>query len=93
MNGSFLAVSKMTWLTCFCLVACDFQAAESPKAVAFARLPDAVQKTIQSQWSGGKLGEIERIEEDGEVTYDGEITIRGQERDFSISENGTLLSV
>jgi len=68
-------------------------AAEQPKTVALSELPSTVQKTIQAQVGDGKLGKIERVEEDGEVTYEAEMTKGGTDRGFCVAEGGTLLSV
>ncbi|MDB6016234.1 MAG: hypothetical protein JWR19_723 [Pedosphaera sp.] len=68
-------------------------AGAEPKTVSLADVPAAVQRTIQAQSKGGKLGEIERDEKEGEVTYSVGLTQDGKERDFAVAENGRLSSV
>ena len=61
--------------------------------VALSETPATVQNTIQTQTAGGNLGDIDKVPGDM-TTYDVELTSKdGQERDFSVSENGALLSV
>ena len=79
----------LLWLLC----AAMGMAAEVRKAVTFAELPAAVQKTIATQAGNGKRGEIERVEEDGEVSYEAEIVKDGRERDIAVGEDGTLQSI
>jgi hypothetical protein len=68
--------------------------AEDPSiTVTLSETPAAVQKTIQTQTAGGNLGDIDKVPGDI-TTYDVEGTTKGgQEHDFSVSENGALLSV
>lgn len=68
-------------------------AVEPAAQVAFALLPPAVQKGIQAQLGSGKLGDIKRDEEHGEVSYVAEITKDGRSRDYTLDEDGALLSV
>ncbi|TAK96322.1 MAG: hypothetical protein EPO07_14665, partial [Verrucomicrobia bacterium] len=68
-------------------------AADETKAVSLSSLPAAAQKTIQSHLGGDKLGEIERVEEDGEVSFDVTITKGETEHSLSVGEDGTLLSL
>ena len=62
--------------------------------IPLSSLPAAVQKTIQAQVGDGKMGDITN-EADGEETiYDVDLTAKdGSERDFSVAQDGTLLSV
>ncbi|HTB84458.1 MAG TPA: hypothetical protein VK742_12455 [Candidatus Sulfotelmatobacter sp.] len=66
---------------------------DQSKTVALSETPAAVQKTIQTQTSGGTLGDIDKVA--GAITtYDVELTAKdGQERDFTVAEDGVLLSV
>jgi hypothetical protein len=79
----------LVWLLC----AATGVAAEVRSVVAFSALPSAVQTTIRKQASNGTPGEIERVEEDGEVSYETAITTGGRERDIAVGENGNLLSI
>jgi uncharacterized membrane protein YkoI len=60
--------------------------------IALAEAPPAVRKTIESLSSGGKLGEIEKSFENGGVTYDFDVTKNGVSRDYSVSEDGHIVS-
>ena len=76
------------------LVAGRVCAAKTTTTVAFAQTPPVVQKTIQTQLGGGKLGAISREEEDGDVNFEVEMTTRdGQERSFTVDQDGTLASI
>jgi uncharacterized membrane protein YkoI len=67
---------------------------DDSKPVAFSQAPAAVQKTINAQVGGGTLGEIYLATEGGESVYDARLTAtNGDERDFTVAEDGTLLSV
>jgi len=86
--------TRLVLLICFCtLNALIGDAAEVGKIVALTSVPVAVQKTIKTQAGDGKLGEIERVEEDGEVSFDVTVTKGETERGFSVGEDGTLISV
>src|SRR6266446_4726515 len=76
----------VTWFLCSTLGV----AAEVRKAVAFAELPPAVQMMIQKVAGTGKAGAIERVEEDGEVSYEAEITTDGRKRDITVGADGNL---
>jgi uncharacterized membrane protein YkoI len=80
------------WL---CAGACFTQFAHSVLAetVALAQVPPAVQKGIQAQAANGTIGEIQRDEQNGEVTYTVEITKVGQARDYTLNESGALVSM
>lgn len=67
-------------------------AADGRQTVPLSSLPAAVQKTIKAQPGEAKVGDIERIEEDGEVYFDVTVTKAGMERSLSVGEDGTLLS-
>ena len=67
---------------------------DQSKAIALSETPAAVQKTIQAQIAGGRLGEIDKETNGEEIIYAVELTAKdGQERDFTLDEDGTLLSV
>src|SRR6266571_2171363 len=68
-------------------------AQDASTSVSLRELPVAVQKTIHEQLGSAKLGEIERNTEDGEVTFTVTITKGGEEREFTVGEDGKLLSV
>ena len=67
--------------------------AEPVRTVKLSQLPAALQKAVQTQLGGGKLDEIERNEEEGKVSYTVDFTnAKGEERDFTLTEEGRLLS-
>jgi hypothetical protein len=69
-----------------------FVATATANPVNLTDLPEVVQKAIKAQAEGGKLGEIDKVEEDDEVTYEVGLTRDGKDRDFSVDEEGALLS-
>jgi len=66
----------------------------STKALALSDVPPAVQKTIGANSPGRTVDNIERTENDGEVSYEVETTSKdGEQWDLTVAENGTLLSI
>jgi uncharacterized membrane protein YkoI len=64
------------------------------QTVAFSDIPPAVQKTIQAQVAGGKMDGITKYAEDLDTVYDVDLTAKnGLKRDFTVAQDGTLLSV
>lgn len=64
------------------------------ETVALSDTPVAVQKTIQSQVADGKMGDITKHAEDQDTVYDVDLTAKnGFDRDFTVAQDGTLLSV
>jgi uncharacterized membrane protein YkoI len=56
-------------------------------------LPPAVQTDVNTEVGQGKLEGIDRTFADGKVTYEATMTNpAGQEREFTLAQNGTLLS-
>ena len=69
-------------------------AGEDAKTISLADAPAAVQATIKDHVADGALGEIDRTNEEGEVVYEVTFTPKGgEERDFDVADDGTLLSV
>jgi uncharacterized membrane protein YkoI len=67
---------------------------DDSRAVALSQTPAAVQKTISAQAGGVTPDEIDLATEGGETVYDISLTAtNGVGRDFSVAEDGTLLSV
>jgi uncharacterized membrane protein YkoI len=60
--------------------------------VFFKELPQAVQDTIQRKAAGATPGEIDKSNDDGETTFDINVTRAGHERDFTVDEDGGLLT-
>jgi uncharacterized membrane protein YkoI len=67
--------------------------AETRTAVPFSALPPAVQQTIRKHAGTTPPAEAERVEDDGEVTFDAEIFAGNRARDISVAEDGALLSI
>jgi hypothetical protein len=61
--------------------------------IQYAQLPALVQKGLTVQLGNGKLGDIDRDEEDGEVTFTFEGTKAGRTIDYTLDETGALISV
>jgi uncharacterized membrane protein YkoI len=60
--------------------------------VTLADAPAPVQKTIKTLAAGDGLEGIDKNMDDSEVTYDVEVMTNGQEKDFTLADDGTLLS-
>lgn len=59
--------------------------------VFLPELPSAVQRTIVRQTGGGTLEEIDKSVDDGETSYDVEMTRNGNTRSFTVDGDGSLL--
>ena len=69
-------------------------AADKAKPIALTEIQPAVQKLIGARIGDGTLGDIERTDEKGEPAYViSFITKTGENQDFTVSEDGTLLSL
>lgn len=85
---------KSVFIFILCATAGVTFADDKSQAVSLSETPAAVQKVIQAQVGGGKMGEIDKTFDAGEMVYDVELTAAdGSDRDFSVAEDGTLLSV
>lgn len=68
--------------------------APADETVALSATPAAVQKTIHDQVADGKMGDITKSTEDLDIVYDVDLTAKnGFGRDFTVAQDGTLLSV
>jgi uncharacterized membrane protein YkoI len=67
-------------------------AVEQSQTVKLEEAPVPVQKTILTQVGEGKLGDIDKVTEDGETRYDVEFARRRVERSFSVAPDGRLIS-
>ena len=54
--------------------------------------PGAVQKTIRSHLGKGKLEEVSKVHDDGDVYYEAEISMDGKARTLTIGPRGRVLS-
>jgi hypothetical protein len=75
-------------------IAANFAPALADETVALSDTPTSVQKTIQAQVADGEMGDITKCAEDLDTVYDVVLTAKnGFERDFTVGQDGTLLSV
>jgi uncharacterized membrane protein YkoI len=90
----FMQIKKIILLSIFCGVTVTTFADDQSQTVNLSETPAAVQKTIHAQIGDGQLGEIDTETNGEEIVYDVELTAKdNQERDFTVDEDGTLLSV
>ena len=68
------------------------QVAEQAKTLSVDQVPAAVKATILEQAGTGTVKEIELETEDGQVIYEAEVVIDGQEKDVKVAADGTVLS-
>jgi uncharacterized membrane protein YkoI len=61
--------------------------------VFLAEVPAGVQKTIRETVDNGTLGDITKSTEDGDTSYDVEMTKDGKKREFSVNTDGELESI
>src|SRR5262249_49880228 len=59
--------------------------------VFIGELTPAVRLTIQKEAGNGTVGDIDRATEEGEVTFDAELTQAGRTRTLSVGTNGNLI--
>jgi uncharacterized membrane protein YkoI len=89
-----MRIKQFIFLAIGCATAVAVFADDNSKTVLLSETPAAVQKTINAQLGDGKLGSIDKTVDGEDTTYDIELTTKGgQERDFTVDEDGTLLSV
>jgi uncharacterized membrane protein YkoI len=89
----FMRFKKILLGACL-FAAVAFAMADDTKPLALAETPAAVQKTIAAQIGDGKLEEIDRNQDAGELEFDVSFTTKaGDERNFTVAEDGTLVSV
>lgn len=80
-------------LSICCVSALAVSADDGSRTVALSETPAVVQQTVNARIGDGKLGDIDKNSGDGETVYDVGLTAKdGQERDFTVAEDGTLLS-
>ncbi len=65
--------------------------AEEDEQVSLAQVPEAVKATIAKEAAGAEIKEIEKETEDGKTIYSVEVILNGQQVDFEIAPDGTLL--
>lgn len=67
------------------------QIADNEREVSIEEVPTDVMTTILAEAQGADIGEIEMETEDGQVVYEAEVIIDGQEVDIQVAADGTLL--
>jgi len=72
--------------------ACSLLASET-KTVSLADLPVAAQNAVKAQAGAEKVGDIEREDDDGDVTFTVEVIVDGKSRTFSVNADGVLVSM
>ena len=68
-------------------------AASAEKKVDRAKLPAAVEKTVQEQSKGSTIKNISSETEDGVFQYEVEMTAVDHSKDIAIAKDGTLLEI
>jgi hypothetical protein len=69
---------------------------EKDEKVAFATLPEAVQKTILAQASekSATVGDVDKEDEDSKVSYEAEIVQKdGKKLEVEVAADGSLIKV
>ena len=59
--------------------------------IPLEQLPAPVRATVEKETQGGKVTDIEKDHERGQVIYEVEFTIDGKEWELDIAEDGKLL--
>ncbi|MGA3284294.1 MAG: PepSY-like domain-containing protein [Verrucomicrobiota bacterium] len=89
-----MRIKKIIILIIGCVAAAAVRADDGSNSVSLSEVPAVVQKAIHSQVGDGKLESLDKTVDGGEITYDVETTAKdGQERDFTLDEDGTLVSM
>ena len=78
------------WVICMAIVAA-VSWAFAEETLSPGQVPEAVLKTIEKHADGGKIVEIERENEHGQVVYEAEVVRNGKEFDIVVSPTGEFL--
>jgi len=65
---------------------------EDEEQVSIDQVPAPVKATILSEAQNGTIKEIEQENENGQIIYDADVIINGQEVEIKVAADGTLLS-
>ena len=68
-------------------------AQEKERKLKRSDLPNAVQRTADAQSAGATVKGYSTEEDNGQVVYEVELTVRGRGRDVTIGADGTVLEV
>jgi hypothetical protein len=91
---SLMKAKPIVSVLLICGIVASGVSAQADESVALSDTPGAVQKAIQNQVADGKLGGITKRAEDKDTVYDVDLTGKdGFERDFTVAQDGTLVSV
>ena len=71
-------------------VAADGKLLSVEDEVALADVPAAVRQTIQAQATGGKLGTLEMVTEDGKTTFEAKVEKDGKKLEITIAPDGKI---
>jgi hypothetical protein len=83
-----------TWVALFLVMTHALCAADDVKPISLADTPPAVQRVIAARIGDGKLDGIDRSTEGDEVTFEVDFTTKsGEEHDFTVADDGTLLCI
>ena len=78
---------------CSLLATVVLLAAAAAPAIGLTDVPAAAQIAINAQLAGGKLDDIAQTNDDGETVFDVSFTaLNGDERDFTVAADGTMVS-
>lgn len=69
------------------------QAEDQTNVVKMAEVSEAAKKTIREEVGKGRLGKIEKVNEDGIIVYNVEMRKGGRPRSFSVNDTGDLLDM
>lgn len=84
-----MPITKLTLSTV--LIALSLGVAVAEKKLALKDLPEAVQKTVQTELKGGAIRNITKETEGGIAQYEIETMLNGKHRDFNVDTKGKLL--
>jgi len=60
--------------------------------VSLSQVPEPARAKITQLTAGGKIKQIEKAEEDGQTVYDVEATVQGQDVEYDVAADGTVLT-
>ena len=64
---------------------------EDEQEVSLNEVPEVVKATILKEADGAEIGEVVKETEDGQIVYEAEFVINGQEVEIEVAADGTLL--
>jgi len=76
-----------------CITIVGISVVVADEEVSIEKMPAAVRATIEKHAGQGEIVEIERETEDGQVVYEAEVIVNGEEVEFQVSATGEYLGV